>query len=50
MCEICSKLTIRTPEQCHWHHTDVVIVTPFSSVFIADFEQVNVSWIITNHI
>ena len=19
MCEICSKLTIKTPEQCHWH-------------------------------
>ena len=33
-CEICSKLTIKT----HF--------TPFSSVFIADFEQVNISWVL----
>ena len=32
-CEVCSKLTIKTPEG------------PFSSVSIADFEQVNVSWV-----
>ena len=34
MSEICSKLTI-------------TYLTPFSSVFIADFKEVNVSWIIT---
>ena len=25
-CEICSKLTIQTPEQCKWCHSDVFIV------------------------
>ena len=49
-CEICSKLTIKTPERRHWRRSCVFIVnfehifTPFSSVFIADFEQVNVDW------
>ena len=33
-CEICSKITIKTPERR---------LTPFSSVS-SDFEQVNVSW------
>ena len=33
-CEICSKLTIKTPERCHWRR---------SCVFIVNFEQVNVS-------
>ena len=49
MCEICSKLTIK-------HQNDVIGVVlvfllltltnflSFSSVFIADFEQVNFSW------
>ena len=31
-CEIYSKLTIKTPEQCH-------------SVSIVDFEQVHISWV-----
>ena len=35
-CEMCSKLTIKTPEQRH------------SSVSIVDFEQLNVSWVMTN--
>ena len=33
-CETCSKLTIKTPDCLH---------TPFSSVCIFDFEQVNAS-------
>ena len=33
-CEICSKLTIKTPETSF---------TPFSSVSVVDFEQANVS-------
>ena len=48
--EIFSKLTVKTPEQLQWRRSDVFIVdikhvlTPFSSVSIVDFEQVNVSW------
>ena len=34
-CEICSKLTIKTPERRHWCR---------SGAFILDFEQVIVSW------
>ena len=41
-CEICSKLTIKTPERCHWSH---------SGVFIVNFEhisnlQVNGGWVL----
>ena len=25
-CEICSKLTVKTPERCQWHHSDIFIV------------------------
>ena len=25
-CEICSKLTIKTPEQCQWHRSNVFVV------------------------
>ena len=35
--EICSKLTIKTPELQH-------IFTPFSSVSIVELEQVNITW------
>ena len=35
-CEICSELTIKTPERRNWR---------LSGVFIVDFEQVNVSWV-----
>ena len=35
-CEICSKLTIKTPERRYF--------TPYSSVFIVNFEQVNAGW------
>ena len=50
-CEICSKLTIKRPQQCLWRRSGVFIIsfektyfTVFSSVFVVDFEQVNVSW------
>ena len=48
--EICSKLTMKKQNDVSY----VVLVflsltmkylTPFSSVFIVDFEQVNVSWV-----
>ena len=42
-CEICSKLTIKTPGRRQlWKY-----FTPFSSVSTVDFEQVNVSWVIS---
>ena len=50
-CEICLKLATKTPEQRQWRHSVFFIVNfghisvPFSSVFIVDFEQVNVSWV-----
>ena len=28
-CEMCSKLTLKTPKRRHWRHSDVFIVTPF---------------------
>ena len=34
--EICSKLTIKTPEGCHSRR---------SGVFIVSFKQLNVSWV-----
>ena len=42
-CEICSKLTTKTPE---WRQCDVLwtYFTLFSSVFIIEFAKVNVSW------
>ena len=30
-CEICLKLTIKTPERCQWHR---------SGIFIANFEHI----------
>ena len=39
-CEICSKLTIKTPERRQWRRSGVFIVN-FSSVSIVNFEQVN---------
>ena len=47
-CEICSKLTIKTPERRHWRHSGVFIVN-FEHishlVSIAEFEQVNAGWV-----
>ena len=51
MCEICSKLTIKTPQRRHSRRSGVFIVNfkhvsyLFCSVYIVDFEQVNVSWV-----
>ena len=43
-CEICSKLTIKTPERCNCHRPGVFIVNSgHFTVSIAGFEQVNVS-------
>ena len=51
MCEICSKLTIKTPERCHWRRSGVFIVIcehilhlPCSSVSIVNFEYVIAGW------
>ena len=43
-CEICSKLTITTPERCQWRRSGVFIVSfehliPCSSVSTANFEH-----------
>ena len=50
-CEICSKLTIKTPERRQWRRSGFFIVnfehishTPCSSVSIVNFEQVNAGW------
>ena len=45
--EICSKLTIKTPEQGQWSFFVVKLWTYFthlSSVSIVDVEQINVCW------
>ena len=50
MCEICSKLTIKTLERRQWRRSGIFIVKPwtyftsFFNVSIVDFEQVNISW------
>ena len=47
---MCSKLTIKTPERRHSHHSGVFMVNLghithlFSSVSVVDFEQINVRW------
>ena len=48
-CEICSKLTIKIPEQRHWRRSGVFVVnferiSLCSSVSIVNFEQVNAGW------
>ena len=49
MCDICSKLTIKTPKRCQPRHFAVFMVNfeyishIFSSVSGVDFEQVNIS-------
>ena len=45
VCEICSKLAIKTPERCYWRHSGVFIVNfkrqwRCFSVFIVSFEQI----------
>ena len=48
-CKICSKLTKKTPKRRQWRRFGVLIanfehISPFSSVYIVDFEKVNASW------
>ena len=40
--EICSKLTVKTPERHQWHHSGVFIVNLASFfVFIVNFEHIS---------
>ena len=49
-CEMCSKLTVKIPERRQWRRSGIFIVnfehnfTPFSTVSIVNFEQVNAGW------
>ena len=49
-CEICSKLTIKTPKRRHWRRFGVFTVNfehishLCSSVSIVNFEHVNAGW------
>ena len=50
MCEICSKLTMKTPERRQWRRSGVFIVNlnKFHVLFwcfIVEFRQVNASWV-----
>ena len=45
-CKICSEFTVETPERRHLR----TYFTHCSSVYIADFEQVNAGWDITTEI
>ena len=51
MCEICSKFTTKNPRTMpmksflYFYCQLRTYFTPFSSVSIADFEQVNASWV-----
>ena len=48
-CEICSKLTIKTPERCQWRRSGVFIVN-FEHishlVSIVNFEHVIAGWVV----
>ena len=51
ICDICSRLTIKTPTRRHWYRSFVFIVEDehfsklvFSSVSIVNYEQVNTYW------
>ena len=46
-CEICSKLTIKTPMTSFWCYYCWLwtYIIPFSIVSIVDFERVNISWV-----
>ena len=49
-CEICSKLTIKTPERRQWSRSGIFIVNfehilHLALLFLfADFEQINADW------
>ena len=47
-CEICSKLTIKTPERRQWRRSSIFIINCkhiSSFVLIVDFEQTNVCFV-----
>ena len=49
-CEICSKLTIKTPERCDWRRFGSLLLTmnyftPCANVSIVNFEQLNARWV-----
>ena len=54
-CEICSKLTVKTPKQRQWHRFDVFVVNfehishLCSSVSIVNFKHVIASWVVSIH-
>ena len=53
-CEICSKLTIKTPTRRHWRRSGFfggfwTYFTPISSVYIVDFEQIDVRWVVASN-
>ena len=53
-CKTCSKLTIKAPERPQWRRSAVFIVnfehiSDIFLVFIVLYEQVNVSWVITDN-
>ena len=55
MCEICSKLTIKTPERRQCLRLGIFIVNfehilYLFLVFIVEFQQVNVSWVMTSFV
>ena len=47
MCEICSKLIIKSPERRQWRLNCYFLLyfTPCSGVSIINFEQVNGAWV-----
>ena len=44
-CQICSKLTIKTPEWPHWRRSDVFV--NFEHISIVNFEQVDAGWVVS---
>ena len=48
-CEICSRLTTKTPEQCQWRRSSVFIVNVGHTLYLFSdfhccFEQIIVRW------
>ena len=50
-CEICSKLTLKTPERRYWLLllTLNIFHTFFLVFFFVNFEQVNFSWVVSTY-
>ena len=47
MCEICLKLTIKTPERRHWRRYGILIINfeHISHFVLVNFELVNADWV-----